>query len=206
MSSACLSCSGRDLGVYFYRGPTVEIDFPTDLQTRVGIAERKSGTMSLAGVLGQEPLTLSNPKLNDLAVFSIDENWTRMLLDQPSVPGLLKRLISFEAAYTYRQVLLQPGLFRLRLFGSRNLLDFRFDITPNRLSALVDDLYAIVQIAESLPTPQVKAEESSAERAARSLRGSNPNLLVAITIGMVLAMICCFATIGVIAFIWAMAQ
>jgi hypothetical protein len=198
--------SGRDVGVYFYRGPTVEIDIPTDLQTRMGIAQRQSGTMSLAGMLGQEPLTLSDPELSDLAVFSIDETWARLLLDQSGTPGLLQRLITFEAAYTYRQVILQPGLLRLRLFGSRNLLDFRFDITPDRLSALVDDLLALVQIAESLPEPQVKAEETSAERAARSLRAGNPNLMVAITIGMVLAMVLCFGAIGVIAFIWAMAQ
>ena len=58
--------------------PSLVVDIPTDLQTRMGITERKSGTLSLAGMLGEEPLPLSDPELSDLAVFSIETDQNRI--------------------------------------------------------------------------------------------------------------------------------
>jgi len=198
--------AGRKVSLYFSRGPNIEIDFSTPLQTRMGVAERKSGTMSLAGLLGTEPLSTTNPELENLAVFCIDDGWTHRLLAHPDTPFLLKRLTTSAASYSYRQVIFQPAIVRLRLFGSRNLLDFRFDISPELLHDLLADLHALIQIAESQPAPTKHAEASSAERAARSVRSSNPRMLLAFTIGMVVVMVICFISFGVIAFLWAIAQ
>ena len=197
---------GRDIAMYFYRGPTVEIDIPVAVQTRLGISERRAELLPLAGLLNRKPLALADPALADLAVFSLDENWAGEFLRQPGVTGLLQQLIQFEGAFTSRQVLLRPGWLRLRLFGSRNWLDFTFDVGPEQMQGWLDALLALSQTAESISAPQATDDESSMEQAARAFRSQNPNRIIAITAGLVIAMLCCFGVIGIAAFLWAMAQ
>ena len=82
------------------------------------------------------------------------------------------------------------------------MLDFNFNLTPERMRTLLDDLLALIQLAEALPAPQITAEESSAERMARRMRERNPYLLPAITAGALLIMFCLaavIATVGVLA-------
>jgi hypothetical protein len=197
---------GREVGAYFYRGPSVELDVSTSLQTRLGVSERHGDTMALARLFGRESLSLTDPALSDLAIFGHDEAWTRNLLAQPEVPDLLRRLITFEGPFTRRHVLLRPGWLRLHLYGSRNLLDFSFDITPEQAQQWLHDLSTLARIVEGLPAPQVTAEESSAERLAQSIRNRNPYLVPAITCGMILVILLCSGGVGLAAFLWATMQ
>jgi len=159
----------RDVGIYFYRGPTLELETPTPLQTRLGVTLRNADTLFLSRLFGRSPMARSNPGLDDLTVFALDEVWAERLLAQQEAVALIRRLIAFEGSFTRRNLILQPGLFRLSLFGNRNL--FKYDL-PERPQEWVEDFVRLVTIAEGLPAPQVTAEESSAERFARSLRGS----------------------------------
>lgn len=195
---------GREVCVYFHRGPTLEIEVTTPLQTRLSVTQRNVDTLALAPVFGREPLSLTDPGLDELTVFSLDEPWARALLAHPEAPDLLRGLVTFEGPFTRRSLLLQPGWLRLHLFGNRNL--FRFDISPEQAQQWVGDLLALLTISERLPGPQITAEESSAERFARSVRNRNPYLVPAITVGMVLVMLACAAAAGVAAYLWALTQ
>jgi hypothetical protein len=200
------SVEGREVGVYLYRGPSLELDISTSLQTRLGVTQQQRDTLFLARLFNREPLSLTDPALDGLTVFALDEDWTRKLLARPGVPELLQRLAAFESSFTRRHVLLRPGWIRLHLFGSRNLLDFKFDITPEQGRQWLDDLATLARIAESLPAPQITDEESSAERLASSLRNRSPYLVPAITVGVILAVILCSVAVGVAAFLFASAQ
>ena len=197
---------GRSVAVYSYRGPALEIEIETDLQTRLAVTGQHADTNAIARLLNRQPLSLTDPALSAFTAFGLDEAWSRALFAQTKTPGLLQRLIHFEGSFTRRQVILRPGWLRLHLFGSRNLLDFTLDATPDQVQQWFDDLQALVRVAEGLPAPQVTAEESSAERMARSIRSRNPYLVPAITIGVMGVVFLCATAIGVVAFLWAMAQ
>jgi hypothetical protein len=197
---------GRNVAVYFYRGPALEIDVETDLQTRLAVTGQHADTNAIARLLNRQPLALTDPALSVFTAFGLDEAWSRELLAQEETPDLLERLIHFEGAFTRRHVILRPGWLRLHLFGSRNLFDLTLDAMPEQVQQWFDDLMALVRIAEALPAPQVTAEESSAERMARSLRSRNPYLVPLITIGVILAVFFCAIAVGVVAFLWAMAR
>jgi hypothetical protein len=197
---------GRSVAVYYYRGPTLEIDVETPLQTRLAVTGKDADTMFLVRLLDRDPLALDDPKLSAFTALGLDEAWSRDLLAQTRTPGLLQRLIRFEGAFTRRHVILRPGWLRLHLFGSRNLLDFTLDVTPDQARQWLDDLLALLRLAESLPAPQVTDEESAAERMARSIRDSNPYLAPGIIVGAIVAVIGCAIAIGVAAFLFAAAQ
>ena len=195
---------GRQVNVYFYRGPTLNVDISTPLQTRLGVASKAADTMAFARLLNRQPLSLADPALSDMTVFAMDEDWTRSLLANPHMPGRLQRLIHFEGFFTRRNVLLRPGWLRLSLYGNRNL--FRWDITPEQVQQWFDNLLAVARIAEGLPAPQITDQESEAERMARSIRNRSPYLIPAIAIGVTLAIVLCSGGAGVAAFLWAISQ
>ena len=186
---------GRDVGVYFRRGPLLEMEVSTHLQTRLGVARQEGDTLFLSRLLNREPMSLTDRALEGLAAFPHDEDWARMLFARPEVPDLLQRLLAFDGPFVRRNVILQPGWFRLQLFGNRNL--FRFRMPQEQAQQWFDDLLNLVRIAEGLPAPQVAAEESSAERLARSVRGRNPYLTPVITIVAMLALFGCILVISV---------
>ena len=104
----------------------------------------------------------------------------------------------------FRPTPLREGV--VYLFGSRNLLDFGFAITPEQAEGWLDALLALVRIAEGLPTPQVTDAESAAERMARSMRSRSPYVMLAIAVGIVGMVVLCSVAIGLAAYWWASAQ
>jgi len=194
----------RHISVCFFRGPTLDIEVETSLQTRLAVTERDADTSFLAQLFGREPLRLEDERLSDLMMFALDETWSRRLLGEGDVPALLHRLVRFEGPFVRRQILLGPGKLRLRLFGNRNL--FRFEIDPEGAAQWARDLLALVKAAEKIPEPEVLAEETGAERLAASMRERNPYTLIAVTVVAVLGAFGCAGALGVAAFLWVSAQ
>ena len=163
------SVQGREVTARFYRGPTLELYVGTPLQTRLGIAEKSGTSLTVAGMLGRESLSLDDPDLAGLRIFALDEAWARALLADPEAKALLLRLMrAGEGWVLMPQLFLQPGAFYLRLYRNKNL--FRYGVEPEEAQAWLNDLLALARCAESLPAPQVTAEESGAERLVRSGR------------------------------------
>jgi hypothetical protein len=183
---------GRKVGVYFYRGPAVEIDVETTLQTRLAVAEEDSDTRFLSRLTSNERLTVDNPEIEDCWVSALDENWTRELLGAPGVSSIFQRLIAFPGAFRWRRVVLRPEVWRLTLFGIGRLFDFNFDVTAEWMQSALVDLLELARRAEVISEPSVIDLESPAEGVARQLRERNPYLVPAITFGA-LAIIFCLA-------------
>jgi hypothetical protein len=194
----------RHVSVYFYRGPTLDVEVDTSLQTRLAVTGRDVDNTFFSQLFSKEPLQLQDEELGDLMVFALDEEWSRQLLAAGNVPSLLHRLLRFEGPFVRRHVALGPGRLRQRLFGNRNL--FRFEIDPEEAAQWVHDLLTLVKTAERLPGPEVPAEETGAERLAASVRQTNPNAIIAVTVAAVLLAFGCAAAVGVAAFLWVSAQ
>lgn len=140
---------GRQVEAYFYRGPALDLRVTTSLQTRLSIANADTVSLSLARAFGRTPLSLDDPGLNGLTVFTHDEEWTRSLLTNPEIQALLRQLILNDSSFLMRQVHLEPGELRLYLYRSRRL--FRFSVTSEQIRQWLDALLSLARTAEGLP-------------------------------------------------------
>jgi hypothetical protein len=180
---------GRQVDVYFYRGPTLVMQVSTSLQTRLGVTGPQSDTLALARLFGRQPLVLDELEQQGLCAFAIDENWAGSLFANPHVLGLLQRLTALESFFTRQQVILRPGAVELLFTGNRNL--FAFDVAPEQARQWLEDVLRLARIAEHLDAPLVTEEESAAERLARSLRSRNPYVMPIVTASAVLGVFVC---------------
>jgi len=64
--------SGRQVDVYFYRGPTLDFYLSTPLKTRLGISQKDSIGQAVAGLINRKPLNLDDADLSRLNVFPLD--------------------------------------------------------------------------------------------------------------------------------------
>jgi hypothetical protein len=162
----------RQVDVYFRRGPVLEVEVSTSLQTRLGVTGPHADTRFLAGLFGSQPMSVGDPAFDDLTVFALDEAWARSLLDNVHAAGLLRGLVTLLGSWTRQQVILSPGTLRWMLSGSTWL--FGYDLTPEQVRRHLDDLMRLARIAERLPEPQLATDLTSAEQFARRLRKQNP--------------------------------
>lgn len=173
---------GRPIDAYLWRGPYLQIELPTRLNTRLGITERQSDTDFFANMLGKQQLAFADPTLANLSVFAMDEQWTRALLSDPATMAALQRLTALGSSiFTRQQVLFRPGAAALLLSGNKRL--FGIDIVPQQARMWVDDLVRVVQAAEALPAPQQIDQPSGAELVAQRLRTRNPYFEVWVMVG-----------------------
>jgi hypothetical protein len=184
---------GRQVDVYFQRGPMLILEVGTPLQTRMGVTGGQRDTQVLAGVMGKQALAFDDPALGDLMVYGLDEGWVRSLVAQPEAADILHRLTALEDFFTRQQVILRPGHLQILFTGNRNL--FSFDLPPERTQGWLDDVLRLAEIAERLPAPQVTAEESAAERMAERVRNTSPYLIPLIVIGTLVGILLCSGAI-----------
>ncbi len=189
---------GREVTARFYRGPTLDLYVGTPLQTRLGIAEKSQVGLAVAGLFDRQPLALEDPDLDTLSVFALDEEWARSLLADPEAKTWLQRLMKAgESWVLMHQVHLQPGAFYVRLYRNKNL--FKYGFTPEEARQWLDALMALARIAESLPAPQVTAEETAAEQLVRSGRITSIALIIVAAIFG--PMLCILAVAGIVIFV-----
>jgi hypothetical protein len=186
----------RQIDVWFYRGPVLEIEVSTSLQTRLGVTGQQADTRFLAGLAGRQPLTLNDPALSDLTVFAHDEGWARSVLANPHAVEIMRQLIALDNMFTRQQIILRPGTFRLMLSGNKRF--FGLDLEPERVRQWVDALLRLVHIAEQLPAPQVTDEISSAEQFARKLRNRNPFWTLWVGLGAAALILACSVVIAAV--------
>lgn len=191
----------REVDVYLFRGPVLELEVRTPLQTRLGVTGPQADTRFLARLMGREPLPLDDPALAGLTVFALDEAWARALLTDPRAADLLRRLVLLDSTFTRQQVILRPGALKLMLSGNRRL--FGLDLTPTQVRTWLDGLLELVRIVESLPASQERIEPSTAERMTGRIRRQNPYLTLWIGLGAFLFFLVLTAAIVVGVFLFA---
>ncbi|MCP4539144.1 MAG: hypothetical protein GY832_18565 [Chloroflexi bacterium] len=191
---------GREVTARFYRGPTLDLYVSTPLQTRLGVGEKSQMGLAVAGLFNRQPLLLDDLDLEALSIFALDEEWARLLWADSEAKVLLQRLMrAGESWVLMHQVHLQPGRLYMRLYRNKNL--FKYGFTPEEVQQWLDDLMALARITESLPAPQVTAEETAAERLVRSGRVTSIALLIVAAIFG--PMLCILTIAGIIIFVTA---
>jgi hypothetical protein len=184
---------GRQVDLYFRRGPVLTVEIDTPLQTRMGVTGRQEDTLALSRVFGREALVFEDPFLHDLVIFGLDEAWVRSLPAEPEAADVLHRLTALEDFFTRQQVILRPGHWQLLFTGNRNM--FGFDLPPERARAWLEDIVRLAEIAERLPAPGTTAEESAAEKMAERVRNTSPHLMPLIVVGTVVGILLCSGAI-----------
>jgi hypothetical protein len=184
----------RQVDVWLYRGPVLDMEISTPLQTRLGVTGPHSDTRLFSTLLNKPPLAFSDPALSSLTVYALDEAWARSLLDNPHAVELLCALTSTTDQFSRQQVILRPGTFRLQLAGNRRLL--KFDLpTPEQARAWFEELLRLARVAEHIAAPQITDTESSTEQFARRLRQRNPYMAVWVGLGTLVGLLACGAVI-----------
>lgn len=186
---------GREVDIYIYRGPTVDLRLKTTVQTRVQVMAKGSLPASVARGFNKLPLVTNDPALETFAIYPLDETWARGLLVDSRATEAIQTLMTIGAAWAvFRHVEIQPGEVLLNLYRSRQTFS-----SPIELSAVqiwLAALQALAQAAESQPAPEVTAQPFST-----SSRQSMNKFLMYAVVFIVFIMPLCFIGIGVIAYL-----
>ncbi len=188
---------GREVDVYIYRGPTIELRLKTDVLTRVQFFHGDSIPAGIAGALNKSPLE-PLPGLDGYVVYSLDESWARSWLADERALEAVRSLMTTGAEWAvFRSLELQPGEVLLHLYRSRNL--FVGSIPLEAAREWLAALERLAQSAEVQPAPTITAEPfGAASRESRERTNKIQKYAIAF---IVFVMPLCFIAIGVTVFL-----
>ena len=164
---------GREMDVLFQRGPNLMIYLSTSLMTRLTINDPQSVIQKLAGAFNQEPIEFPQ---DQLIAYAQEPVWAKAFLAEPAVRELCKDLIFDEHPFLIRSIEIQPGTVLLRLYRSKQLMDFRF--TPEQARRWVQILAEIAELAERQPAPQEELAPSTLSANLRQGKASRLGLVI----------------------------
>jgi len=189
---------GRDVDVYIYRGPTVEIRLQAAVQTCIVAVPKGSLVTSVAWIVDKHPVATDNPALTAFSIFPLDKAWAGNLLADSRAGDAIQILMITGADWAiFRRVEIQPGKVVLYLYRSRSVFGYSIDL--NAAQAWLNALKSLAQAAESQPAPEVTGQPINA--ASRQSRQKRSNFLVYAVIAIVFIMPLCFIAVGVIAYL-----
>jgi hypothetical protein len=180
---------GRQINAYFNRGPSLEIYVSTPLQTRMGIGTRNALARAAGGLTKQEPLALADPDFDTLLINPLDRAWGERVMAEPAVKGPVLRLVSDEHGLgALRALVLRPDAIYIsqRYFHTNT-------ITPENVAQWVEDLFTILDAAESVEPPEVTAVVSGLEKWAQGDRSKLTWIALAIVAAIVIVPLICTA-------------
>jgi hypothetical protein len=158
--------NGRELDVYIFRGPTVELHLKTSVQASLNVFDKNSISVSTACAFDKRPLSSSDPALNHLVIYTIDESWAYQLLEQEQSVEAIHALMSQGADWAiFRRVELLPGEVHLNLNCSKSWWNNPID--EGKVRAWLTSMHVLAKIAESLPAPEVRAKPTDHTRQSR---------------------------------------
>ena len=171
---------GRQVDVYFYRGPKLDIYISANFNTRLGIGLKGRYSHFQSGVLNRPELITHDPDLAHLGVYPLDDHWSSVLVENPVAKASILALTTSEAKSEYRNLQFQPEALFVQLHRFKYNL-----ITPERIQSWLSECFALINIAESLPPPTVTAATLEVERRSRSDRSGFTMLIALITVGVI---------------------
>jgi hypothetical protein len=195
---------GRQVDVYIYRGPTVEIRLQAAVRSSLLVVPKGSLPTSTARIFDRQPLTTSDPALEAYSFYSQDQAWAASLLADLRLVGVLQTLMTLGADWAiFRRVEVQPGEVMLYLYRSRRMFGNSLDLTGT--SSWLNALGSLAQAAESQALAGSTGEAAipvpnASSRLARQKRSRFLGYAVAI---LVFIMPLCFIAVGVVAYLLA---
>lgn len=148
--------SGREVTIYIFKGPSLDIRIPVPVNVTMRVFRRDSIPAQMAGVLKTQSMVSQSSGLEDLVFFPADAVWMRGFLDRIRASGAIRTLITEGAEWAvFRQVELVPGELSFHLYESREINAWPLDQeTVNRWVRALEDLSDELQVA-GLPDFQV---------------------------------------------------
>ncbi len=166
--------NGRQVDIYFHRGPTLEIHIAAPLHTRAAVVF-KSEIGRISASLGDcETVALNDPVFHNLSSYALDANWMNKILADGPARVAIRQLMRVTGAYELRQILIQPDALKLtiRRVGMEQ-------INRQNVGTWLDDLFTLLMAIVEAPDPQAITVAMPIERAVQSDRGSLAILVAA---------------------------
>jgi hypothetical protein len=191
--------NGRDMDVYIFRGPTVELHLKTDVHTRLQVFDKNSFSVSMARAFNKQPMLVNDPALSQMVVYSVDERWAHQLLEHAQSVEAIQALMRWGAGWAiFRRVEFQPGEVILNLYRSKSWLNS--PILDGEVRTWLASLQALARDAESMSAPQVSVEPASYNRQSRQKMS---NFLIWAVAAIIIGFPLCAISVGVIVYLFA---
>jgi hypothetical protein len=189
---------GRQVEVYFSRGPTVEILIPSRLKTRLGVSPAFGDTMFFSKLVDSKPLEHGIENLKNLRFWAEEPGWANNLISEPTVQQKMLKTLNGQTFFVRSFLKFFPDYLQIHFSGNTNI--FTWEIPPDQVKSWFANAFGILQFAESgIAPPQFPIEMSSAEKLALSLRRKDTTK---ITLIMVAAMLLFFFFVFVAAILF----
>lgn len=188
----------REVEIYIYRGPTMEIRISAQSRTRIQIIRKGTIPVKISGILQKNPLVLTNPQLSSYAVYADDEAWAQQFLSDTSIfPALESLMIDHVDWAVFRHLEIQPGQVTLFLHRSKNMY-----LNSGQFSAVQPWLIALSTLAariESLAQPERNSQPVRGFSRAERLKRSQIQFVV--ILGILIGMPLCMVTLGILTYL-----
>jgi hypothetical protein len=188
---------GREVDVYFYRGPTLEVRMITAGTTRFQVMPKSSIPVVMAGALNKGAMPAPVPELEPYSIYPLDETWTRTLLQESRATAAILTLMTKGLDWAlFRHVEVQPGAVLLFINRSKKLFS-----NLSQLNEVQPWLSALKDLAEAIdaqPQPEITAQPMrSTSRESRQKRSRwTTYIILFIIFGMPL----CFIAIAALVY------
>ncbi len=188
----------REVEIYIYRGPTMEIRILAQSRTRIQIIRKGTIPVKISGILQKNPLVLTNPQLSSYAVYADDEAWAQQFLSDLSIfPALESLMVGHVDWAVFRHLEIQPGQVTLFLHRSKNMY-----LNSGQFSAVQPWLIALSTLAariESLAQPERNSQPVRGFSRAERLKRSQIQFVV--ILGILIGMPLCMVTLGILTYL-----
>lgn len=189
--------AGREVDVYIYRGPTIELRMKTRILTRAQFFRGDSIPVAVARAFNKQPLE-SLPGLDGYFVYPLDEAWTRRWLTDERTLEAVRTLMNLGAEWViFRKIELQPGEVLLHLYRSRKMF-FSF-IPLDAVREWFSALEILAQSAEEQPVPLETDKPFYADL--RQSRQRSNKIQTYVIAFIVFVMPLCFIGIGILVYL-----
>lgn len=187
------SYQGRQLDIYFYRGPVLDIYLAAAVRTRLGVGLKDRVVAAISGLVNRQPVGDLIPGYENLHIFGADHSWARGLLNDLPVQAVLLRLVSVgsEAGpFEINQVIFNPEALHFNLYRLNQAR-----ITPANVAQWLRDLALLAAAVEAQPAPAEELHATRLEQATRTQADALNTRVAAITCGVFAVMGACFLAV-----------
>ena len=190
--------SGRDLDMYIYRGPTMEIHLSSQNHTRLQILPNTSLPVKVSAILNKDPIQLPAGLSENYAVYAEDVDWAQKLFLNEEINNALKSLLFEHADWAiFRHIEIHPDRILLYLHRSKKLFT-----NINQFSAVdawIHSMQTISAIIEDMPEPAITFPP--AKTMSREYKQKLSKTQLMIILGILIGLPLCLLAVGVLAYL-----
>lgn len=169
----------RQVDIYFYQGPSLDIYIASPLNTRLSIGSLGRFSQRAPARYNQSELNVKDPSLDGTTTFSLDQRWGSDLLSTQDIKAAILRLVNLRPGYVFRNLLFQPEALQFQVH-----ILFLKELTTETLRTWLDELFSLASAAEALPPPRATATATLVEQRARLNRSGISLSILAISFGI----------------------